>query len=122
MYTIFREGVGMYSVEFYRAPGGGCPIEEFLGGLQVKVRAKTAKWLQLLQEEGPDLRRPYADMLQDGIRELRLSFGHIEVRILYFIEGKDIVLTNGFLKKTDRVPQAEIELALRRRAQWLEER
>lgn len=112
----------MYGVEFYRAPGGDCPIEEFLGGLQVKVRAKTAKWLQLLQEEGPDLRRPYADMLQDGIRELRLSFGHIEIRILYFIEGKDIVLTNGFLKKTDRVPPAEIELARRHRAQWLEGR
>ncbi len=112
----------MYGVEFYRAPGGGCPIREFLDGLQLKVRAKTAKWLQLLQEEGPDLRRPYADMLQDGIRELRLAFGHTEIRILYFIEGRDIVLTSGFLKKADRVPQAEIELARRRRAQWLEGR
>jgi len=112
----------MYSVEFYRAPGGDCPVEEFLNGLQLKVRAKTAKWLQLLQEEGPDLRRPYADMLQDGIRELRLSFGRIEVRVLYFIEGTDIVLTNGFLKKTARIPPAEIELARRLRALWLAER
>jgi len=94
--------IRMYSVEFYQTPGGEYPVRDFLAGLQTKVRAKAAKWLQLLQEEGPDLKRPYADMLHDGIRELRVSFGHIEVRLLYFIEGKAIVITQGFLKKTQQ--------------------
>lgn len=108
----------MYYVEFYQTPGGDYPVGGFLAGLPVKVRAKTAKWLQLLQEEGPELKRPYADMLRDGIRELRLSFGHLEIRLLYFIEGKAIVLTNGFLKKTQQTPAAEIERAIRYRADW----
>lgn len=112
----------MYCVEFYRDAGGGCPAEDFLAALPVKVRAKAAKWLQLLQEEGPDLKRPYADILAEDIRELRLSFGRLEVRFLYFIEGREIVLTNGFLKKTRHTPVREIERAQRRRADWLAER
>ncbi|HBB65805.1 MAG: hypothetical protein A2X28_03500 [Elusimicrobia bacterium GWA2_56_46] len=107
----------MYSVEFYQTPRD-CPVRDFLAGLPVKVKAKVAKWLQLLQEEGSDLKRPYADMLRDGIRELRVSFGHIEVRLLYFIEGKTIVLTHGFLKKTPQTPATEIEKAIGCRADW----
>ena len=43
----------------------------------------------------------------------------MEARLLFFINGKDIVLTNGFLKKSDRVPKAEIEEAIRHRYAWL---
>ena len=108
----------MYYVEFYQTTGGEYPVSDFLAGLPVKVRAKTTKWLQLLQEEGPELKRPYADLLRDGIRELRLSFGHLEIRLLYFIEDKAIVLTNGFLKKSPQTPAAEIERAAKYRAGW----
>lgn len=112
----------MYRLEFYQAPAGEWPAKEFLAGLPAKVRAKASKWIQLLQEEGPGLKRPYAGMLHDGIRELRISFCHIEVRFLYFIEGKAIVLTQGFLKKTERIPHAEIERAMICRAEWLREK
>ncbi len=112
----------MYCVEYYQTPGGDYPVSDFLAGLPVKVRAKTAKWLQLLQGEGPELKRPYADMLHDDIRELRLSFGRLEIRLLYFIEGKAIVLTNGFSKKTRQAPASEIERAMRYRADWCRER
>jgi len=43
----------------------------------------------------------------------------MEARLFFFIHGKDIVLTNGFLKKSDRVPKAEIEEAIRHRYAWL---
>ena len=112
----------MYYVEFYQTPSEKYPARYFLAGLHIRARAKTAKWLQLLQEAGPDLKRPYADMLCDGIRELRVSFGHMEIRLLYFIEGKAIVLTHGILKKTQQTPTAEIEKAKRYRADWLRAR
>lgn len=80
---------------------------------------KTAAWLGLLQEKGPNLQRPYADVLEGPIRELRVSFGRLEIRILYFIYGKSIVLTHGFLKKTQKVPMEEIEMAKRYRNNWL---
>ncbi len=100
-----------YEVIFYRDTAGRSPVEEFMNSLLPRVRAKFLKWTLLLEEKGPDLPRPYADILQGKIRELRLKFGSDQYRFLYFFCGKKIVLTHGFAKKTDRVPEEEIERA-----------
>ena len=74
----------------------------------------------MLEEEGPSLPRPYADVLEGPIRELRVGFGRIEARLLYFIHDRTIVvITHGFLKKTRKVESAEIAKALNARADWL---
>ena len=73
----------------------------------------------VLKEKGPNLHRPYADVLEGPIRELRVVFGRLEMRFLYFIDDKSIVLTNGFMKKTPKVPREEIDLANRYRSDWL---
>ena len=87
-------------------------MDGFLDALPVKVRAKIAKWIELLEEQGPDLPRPYADVLRDKIRELRVKFGSVQYRLLYFFMEKKVILTHGFVKRTDQVPKAEIEKAL----------
>ncbi len=94
-------------------------MDEFLDALDKKVRAKTLKWLTLLGEEGPNLPRPYADVVEGPIRELRISFGHLELRFLYFFHGKKIVVTDGFLKKSRAINPAEVQRALRAYADWL---
>jgi len=86
-------------------------MDEFLDGLTVKVRAKLMKWIQKLEEMGPDLPRPYADTVRGKIRELRLVFASDQYRCLYFFDGRKIVLTHGFIKKTCKVPENEIERA-----------
>jgi phage-related protein len=109
MYTFSRK----YCVEFYKDKRGVCPAIEFLNGLQTKIRAKVAKWIEKLEQEGPNLPRPYADTVRGKIRELRVSFGSNEYRFLYFFLGKRIVITHGFLKKTRKIPVEEIERAER---------
>jgi phage-related protein len=101
-----------YEGLFYVKTNGECPMDEFLDALPVKVRAKIAKWIELLEEEGPDLPRPYADTLRDKIRELRVKFGPVQYRLLYFFMAKKAIITHGFVKRTDQVPKAEIEKAL----------
>lgn len=80
---------------------------------KLKIRAKVAKWIEKLEKEGPDLPRPYADIVRGKIREVRVGFGSSECRFLYFFFGKKIIITHGFLKKTDRIPEGEIERAQR---------
>jgi hypothetical protein len=46
--------------------------DEILDGLDKKSRAKVAANLSLLEEEGPHLKRPYADVVRGKIRELRI--------------------------------------------------
>ena len=69
--------------------------------------------VQLLAQEGPNLRRPYADTLVGPIRELRVGMGRLEHQILYYFVLKDIVvLLHAFLKKTNAVPENEINVAV----------
>ena len=103
----------MYEVEFYKDRKERCFTTEFLNELQTKVRAKVVKWIEKLEKEGPNLPRPYADIIRGKIRELRVSFGSSEYRFLYFFFDKRIIITLGFLKKTDRIPEGEIERAER---------
>jgi phage-related protein len=104
----------MYRIAYYKTPRGDCPFEIFMEGHNDKVRSKFRKVIVVLEEEGPNLQRPYADFLRDGIRELRVGFGGNAYRALYFFcIGNLIVITHAFIKKTDGVPSGEIERALR---------
>ena len=119
MYTSHEgSGGGIYKIEFYQNPAGDYPVQDFIESLPRGPKAKIAAWLRRLQEHGPNLRRPYADLLESPILELRVSFGRLEIRLLYFIEGKSIIVTHGFLKKKRRVPSDEIQRAKRYRNDW----
>jgi len=74
------EKANCYQVLFYKNPGGRCPAEEFLSALPVKARAKVAKWIEKLEEFGPDLPRPYADIVRGKVRELRVVFASLNYR------------------------------------------
>ncbi len=108
-----------WRVVHYETQDGRCPITEFLDELRQNERARVLAQIDLLQEKGPDLRRPYADSLKDGIYELRVRVSRIRYRVLYFFcDRTDIVLTHGFKKKVKKVPVIEIKRAKRYKADW----
>jgi len=110
-----------FEVLFYEKKNGECPVEEFLAKLDVKKRAKMVGLLEILEEKGNLLREPYSKHLEEGIFEIRCKVGSNITRVLYFFyyEGK-IILTNGFVKKTQKTPPEEIRLAKSRRDDYIE--
>ena len=79
-----------YEVEYYELPDGSRPAEEFILAQDVKMQAKIFMALEFLEEIS---------------------------RVLYFfVVGKKVILTNGFVKKTQKTPPREIEKAKRYRA------
>lgn len=73
-------------------------------------------WIALLEERGPQVPRPYADLLRDGIHELRIKLTGNQVRVLYFFCFRNIVvLTHAFTKTTSKVPEDQIKKALKYR-------
>lgn len=68
-----------------------------------------------LAEFGHELRRPLADILRDGIYELRIRKGRVNIRILYFFHGRNLAILGHALTKEDKVPKADIERAIRRK-------
>ena len=64
------------------------------------------------------MRRPEADLLRDGIYELRIGLQRVNYRILYFFHGRAAaVLAHGLTKK-DAVPDTAIETALARKRKF----
>lgn len=110
-----------YDVDFFHKGDGTCPVQDFLDSIDVKMRAKILMVMSLLEENGPQLRKPYSGPLGDGIFEIRAKQGSNITRVLYFFYvGKKIILTNGFTKKTQKTPPEEIQLAKKYRAEYLE--
>ena len=109
-----------FQVEFYETEDGKEPVKEFLDSLDDKMAAKLIGLMEVLEEKGTELRKPYSEHLDDGIFELRCKQGSNITRVLYFFYvGKKIIATNGFVKKTQKTPPREIKLAKERRADWL---
>lgn len=102
----------LFKTVFFKKKDGTCPVEDFLDSIDKKMRGKLTKEICLLQVYGNIVREPYSKHLRDGIYELRAQQGNDISRVLYFFYvGRKIVLTHGFIKKTQKTPLREIELA-----------
>jgi phage-related protein len=110
-----------FEVEFYTKDNGEKPAKDFILGLNTKMRAKILGIISVLEEKGNQLREPYSKHLDDGIFEVRGKVGTDITRVLYFFYyGKKIIITNGFVKKTQETPKREIKLAKTYRKDYLE--
>ncbi|HCM96242.1 MAG: hypothetical protein A2X25_05220 [Chloroflexi bacterium GWB2_49_20] len=114
----------MRTVSFYRLLNGKSPVEEFLNSLPGK-QAQKVLWVLQLVEELDVVPRQYFKKLVDneGLWEVRIQFGSDIFRLLgFFDSGTLLILTNGFVKKTQKIPPQEIELAFRRKEEFLARR
>jgi phage-related protein len=105
-------------VVFYREADGAVPVLEWFDGLPAKVQDKCRIRIQRLSEMGHELRRPEADLLRDGIYELRVGLQHVNYRILYFFHGRVAAILAHGLTKEDRVPSAAIDMASMRKQKY----
>jgi len=62
-----------WEVYFYEDDKGNKPVRQYLDNLNAKDRAKVVAFISQLYTKGPNLPRPYADLLEDGIHELRIK-------------------------------------------------
>lgn len=109
-----------YELKFYRAADNEEPSLDYIRAQVRSHQAKIGRALRQLQELGHEARRPLVDYLGDGLYELRIPIEGHQHRLIYFIHARSVVVvTIGFLKKTDRVPLEIIARASRYRAEWL---
>jgi len=101
-----------YYVVFYQDADGRMPVQEYIiEGNDKKKEALLIAVIQRLEVLGPDLRATNMDKHIDGpIGELRKG----RHRILYGRDGDEYILLNAFLKRTQKTPPEQIELAKKR--------
>ena len=107
-----------YACIYFPTAGNRHPVEELIDSLDEATQRKYFYKIGLLESFGPLLPEPHAKKVdkREGIYELRFKGSDGQVRVLYFFFDKDqIILTNGFIKKSNKLPKGELEKAIQRR-------
>ena len=107
---------------FFQDAGGLAPVWEWLKDLREgnpKAYAKCVVRIRRLVELGHELRRPEADLLRDGIYELRARLGTVNYRILYFFHGRNVAVLAHAITKENEIPAVEINRAVERKRAFI---
>ncbi|MFN7934654.1 MAG: type II toxin-antitoxin system RelE/ParE family toxin [Bryobacteraceae bacterium] len=99
---------------FYRSDQGREPVREWLKRLDPEDRRVIGEDIKDVEFSWP-IGMPLVRFLGKGLWEVRsnLPGGRI-ARVLFCVDASSMILLQRFLKKTQKSPQSEIELALRR--------
>ncbi len=104
-----------WTMEFYLETNGTSPVEEFLGHLDVKTRARFRWSMEQLRLRNVQAREPLVRHLEGDFWELREESQTNIYRIIYFFfTGRRIIFLHGFVKKAQKTPRRELEVARRR--------
>src|ERR1700693_2077435 len=106
------------NVVLYRDRTGEVPVLEWLAEVRrtnPQAYETCVAAIERLAAFGHELRRPLADLLRDGIHELRIRRGRVNYRILYFFHGRGLAILGHAITKEDKVPLAEIDRCIRRK-------
>lgn len=100
---------------FYASPGGRRPVRDWLLELDRDDRRIIGADIQRV-EFGWPLGLPYCRSLGRGLWEVRSSLdGGRIARVVFAIVDGEMILLHGFMKKTQKTPAQDIELAFKRK-------
>lgn len=103
---------------FYRTESGVEPVREWLKNLSKQDRRIIGEDILTIQYGWP-LGKPLVDNLTTGLWEIRTKIsGGNNARIIFFINNHTLVLTSGFIKKTQKTPKSELALAKKRKRSY----
>jgi phage-related protein len=104
-------------VVYFRDSDQSVPVLDWLVELATRDRRSAGKCLariELLREHGQELRRPFAEILRDGVYELRVCSGRVQHRVSYFFRGRELVVLANAVTKDSKIPPNDVELAVAR--------
>lgn len=101
------------SVRFFATDAGSEPVREWLKGLSAQDRKTIGEDIKTVQFGWP-LGMPLVDHLDGDIWEVRIKLDNRIARVLFVIDKQTMILLHGFIKKSQKTPKAEIDLAKQR--------
>lgn len=114
----FCYNINMAIVIYYTTSKNN-PIKEFIESLSKQQKAKIFRIFTLLEEYGLSSVIPHVKKLSGTpLWEIRI-LGQDNIRIIYiYTKNNSILVLHGFIKKTQKTPNKEINIALRRFKDW----
>ena len=98
---------------FYQSTNGNEPVREWLLRLDEEDRKIIGKDVQKV-EFGWPIGMPYCKSLKDGLYEVRSNITSQRIaRIIFFIKTNEMILLHGFIKKSQKTPKPDLDLAIK---------
>jgi phage-related protein len=97
-------------VRFFRTDAGAEPVREWLKDLPAIDRKMIGEDIKTVQFGWP-LGMPLVDHLGGEIWEVRIKLGNRIARVLFVTEGHTMLLLHGFIKKQQKTPGPDLDLA-----------
>jgi len=99
---------------FFRSETGAEPVRDWLKSLDKDDRFRIGTDIKTV-EFGWPIGMPTCKPMKNGLFEVRTSLGNRIARVLFCIADGRMVLLHGFIKKTQKTPQPDLDLALTRK-------
>ena len=111
------------TIEFYRTKSGAVPTEAFFDTLSDKVVQKVIAVIELVETVRIVPAKFFRKLVGTELFEFRIRWESNIYRLLCFFDRNDtVVITHGFVKKTQKTPQGEINRAERYRQDYFARR
>jgi phage-related protein len=101
------------SVNFFATESGNEPVREWLKELLVQDRKIIGEDIKSVQFGWP-LGMPLVDHVEGDIWEVRTKLNNRIARVLFVIDNQTMILLHGFIKKEQKTPKPELNLAKHR--------
>lgn len=111
-----------YRIIFYKGSDGSQPVVDWLEVLRKsepileKLVISGLEKLRNSERHGPPLTKGIDDT--NGLFELRVGKTNIARVFFFFQSGQEIVVTNGYVKKRQKLDQGELQRAQRYKDNW----
>lgn len=109
----YMKFIKIIPIYFYKEVSGNEPVRKWLKELSVQERKIIGKDIRRVQIDWP-VGSPLVKSLGSKIWEVRSSLDNRIARILFIFEDSTIILLHGFIKKTQKTPTADIDVAKQR--------
>jgi len=112
-----QNGDIILKVVFFRTLNGKEPVREWLLGLPQEQRKAIGTDIKIVQYSWP-LGMPVVRKMAADLWEVRITIFNGIARVLFTVDGSLMILLHGFIKKSQKTPENELETALQRLNQY----
>lgn len=105
-------------VSFFRTEAGREPVRDWVKSLSQDDRKLIGEEIKLVQFRWP-IGMPWVRKLEADLWEVRIYLTHKQIaRIFFTVDGAEMILLHGFIKKSQKTPASDLQLARTRQELW----
>lgn len=102
------------SAIFYKTESGNEPVREWLHSLTKDERKKIGEAIKTAELGWPIGMPVCKSLKKKGLHEVRVSLSDRWARIFFCVRNAAMILLHAIMKKSNKTPQADINIALKR--------